>query len=81
MARFRHFDEARRRRQQGTVLLSVRVGASGEPESVALARSSGSVALDEAALAAVRSWQFEPALQEGRPVASEVEIPIQFELR
>jgi protein TonB len=72
--------EARRRRQQGTVLLSVRVGASGRPESVTLATSSGSAALDAAAIAAVEGWEFDPGRLDGEPIASQVEIPIRFEL-
>lgn len=71
---------ARRRRQEGSVLLRVRVSAAGRPEAVSVRRSSGFEALDEAAVEAVRRWEFEPALSDGRPVASEVEIPIRFEL-
>jgi periplasmic protein TonB len=73
--------EARRRRQQGTVRLSVEVSAAGRPESIAVARSSGYAALDAAAREAVESWAFEPARQDGEPVASQVEIPIRFELQ
>jgi protein TonB len=72
--------EARRRRQQGTVLLSVRVSAAGRADSIAVAASSGFGALDAAAVAAVREWEFEPGRLDGEPVASQVEIPIRFEL-
>jgi protein TonB len=71
---------ARRRRQEGSVLLRVHVSAAGRPEAVSIRRSSGFEVLDEAAVEAVRRWEFEPALVDGRPVASEVEIPIRFEL-
>jgi protein TonB len=73
--------EARRRRQQGTVLLAVQVDATGRPESVAVATSSGFAALDAAAVAAVKGWEFEPARRDGEAVDSRVEVPIRFELR
>jgi protein TonB len=62
------------------VLLSVEVSAAGEPGAVAVVRSSGFAALDDAAREAVTGWAFEPARQDGEPVASRVEIPIRFEL-
>jgi protein TonB len=72
---------ARRRRQEGVVLLLVRVDAAGMPESVAVQTSSGFASLDDAAVAAVKSWEFEPGQQDGRPVPSQVEVPIRFQLR
>jgi len=71
---------ARRRRQQGVVLLSVRVDVAGRPETVAIQSSSGFAALDEAAVAAVKNWEFEPGRLAGEPVPSQVEVPIRFEL-
>jgi protein TonB len=71
---------ARRLRQQGTVLLSVAVNQSGKPTLVSVKESSGSRVLDDAAVNAVRAWDFEPARSDGRPVASRVEIPLRFEL-
>jgi protein TonB len=72
---------ARRRGQQGVVLLAVRVGRSGRPESVAVRNSSGFASLDAAAIAAVEHWEFEPGRLDGEPVPSQVEVPIRFELR
>ncbi len=71
---------ARRRRQEGTVLLSVRVDASGRPDAVEIRASSGFAALDEVAVEAVRKWEFEPGRLDGAPVASRVEVPIRFQL-
>jgi protein TonB len=71
---------ARRRGQQGTVLLTVRVDMFGRPESVAIATSSGFSALDAAAIAAVQHWEFEPGRLAGVPVPSQVEVPIRFQL-
>jgi len=71
---------ARRRGQAGVVMLSVRVDAQGRAESVAVLASSGFAALDEAAVAAVKDWEFEPGRLGDEPVASQVEVPIRFEL-
>jgi len=73
-------EEARRRRQQGVVLVSVEVGADGRASEVALARSSGFPLLDEAAVQAVRRWMFDPARATGLPVPSRVEVPVRFSL-
>jgi protein TonB len=72
--------EARRDRQEGVVLLSVEIGADGEPKSVVLKRTSGFPLLDEAALRAVRRWSFLPATMAGLPVASSADVPIRFNL-
>jgi protein TonB len=71
---------ARRRRQEGLVLLRVEVTAEGRASRVDLAQSSGSSALDQAALDAVRSWEFEPARRGARAIASEIEVPVRFRL-
>jgi protein TonB len=71
---------ARRRRQEGVVLLAVLVDAAGKPETVAIQVSSGFASLDDAAVAAVKDWEFEPGRQDGESVASRVEVPIQFQL-
>lgn len=72
---------ARRRRQEGMVLLSVRVSSSGQPTSVTLKQTSGYPSLDAAALNAVREWQFEPARIGALAVESEIEVPIQFRMK
>ena len=71
---------AQRAGEQGTVLLQVEVGADGRPDDVSLARRSGSRDLDRAALEAVRGWTFEPATRNGEPVASTVQVPVEFRL-
>ena len=71
---------ARRRGDQGTVLVRVVVKADGMAASVALDRSSGHPALDEAALGAVKSWRFVPARQGGQAVESPYVVPVVFKL-
>jgi protein TonB len=58
----------------------VQVDAAGRPETVQVRVSSGFASLDQAAVAAVESWEFEPGRLDGEPVASQVEVPIQFRL-
>ncbi|MDB6029407.1 MAG: TonB family protein [Verrucomicrobiales bacterium] len=71
---------AKRRREEGTVVLSVAVTATGSPEAVVVKESSGFAALDDAAKNAVRNWKFEPARSTDQPVASKVEVPVRFQL-
>ncbi|MBO0710433.1 MAG: energy transducer TonB, partial [Acetobacteraceae bacterium] len=61
-------------------LVRVQVAPDGSLASVSLAQSSGSPALDEAALAAVRQSRFSPATRGGVPVAGAAEVPIVFRL-
>jgi protein TonB len=72
--------EARRRREEGRVLLNVLLDAAGAPEKVAVKESSGSELLDSAAISAVARWKFDPASDNGKPVDSEVEVPVRFQL-
>lgn len=71
---------ARRRGQQGTVLLNLTVSASGRPTEISLKRSSGYQLLDQAALKAVRNWEFEPARIGDVSVESKIEVPVCFKL-
>ncbi|KPC33116.1 TonB domain-containing protein [Pseudomonas syringae pv. cilantro] len=71
---------AAKRRQQGTTLLRVHVLASGHPDQVEVAQSSGFPALDDAAKAAVRQWSFTPAKRGDTPVDGWVNVPLAFTL-
>ena len=72
--------QARRRNQQGVVLVEVRLGARGEQRERRPLRSSGVSSLDQAALSAVAGWQFRAEVRDGQAVPSRVQIPIQFTL-
>jgi len=73
--------EARRRAEQGTVLLHVQVAADGSVARVEIAESSGFDALDESAIETVRTrWRFVPARREGNAIESWCEVPIRFAL-
>ncbi len=72
---------AQRRGWEGEVLLRVRVNPAGRVEGAVVRRSSGREVLDEAALAAVRSWTFVPAHQGSTAIAGSVDVPIVFKLQ
>ena len=71
---------AKSRGLQGLVLLRVDVAPSGTPLAVTVATSSGHAILDDAAVAAVKTWRFSPATQAGVPVAAVADVPIQFRM-
>ena len=71
---------AKRRGEQGRVLLRVTVSETGEPVVVLVSQSSGYALLDQSALQAVKNWQFVPARFNNHAVASEVTVPVRFTL-
>lgn len=72
---------SRRLREEGRVLLRVRVDANGTPSQITLHQSSGFDRLDVRAAETVKRWKFVPARQGGTPVAAWVIVPIQFSLK
>ena len=70
--------QSRRLKEEGTVLLLVRVSVEGTPLGVEIRNSSGFERLDEAGLQAVRQWRFVPAKRGSENVAASVLVPIQF---
>jgi len=71
---------ARRRGQEGLVVLLAEVDAGGAATSVSVQHSSGHRLLDEAAVSAVRRWRFKPARYAGADVAGRVRVPVEFRL-
>lgn len=71
---------ARRRGQQGSVLLNITVSPTGRATKVSLQQSSGFELLDQAALKAVKTWNFEPARVGAMAVESKIEVPVRFKL-
>jgi TonB family protein len=72
-------EAARRAKVQGRVLLLIIVGADGSPRDIRVQRSLG-MGLDEKAIEAVRQWRFEPSMNDGHPVAVQVNIEVSFRL-
>jgi protein TonB len=71
---------ARRNGVEGTVLVKVLVSKEGRAAKVELERSSGSGALDTAALDAVKSWRFTPARRGQENVDMPYVVPVVFKL-
>ncbi|MEZ4647413.1 MAG: M56 family metallopeptidase [Candidatus Eisenbacteria bacterium] len=74
-------EEYRSEGATGLVLLFVNISEHGEVTSVKEKQGvSGHPAFTESAITAVSQWVFEPATEDGEPVATEVVIPIKFAL-
>lgn len=73
-------DRARQFGLQGSVTLLVDVTSNGRAERVSIWESSGHDSLDDAAMATVRKWEFQPAARNGLPVPTRVLVPIVFRL-
>lgn len=62
----------------GTVGLSIDLDDHGRVTNVVVKDSSRNRDLDRAAVDAARRWQFNPALENGRPVAKKIWVPVAF---
>lgn len=62
----------------GQVVLMLRIGADGRTGDVQVRQGSGHRELDDAAIAAVRGWEFRPATAAGRPVPKKIQVPVTF---
>ncbi len=71
-------DMARQAEVEGTVVVRALVGKDGKVANAII--SEGIPMLNDAALAAVRKAVFKPALQQHKPVAVWVQIPMRFSL-
>jgi periplasmic protein TonB len=73
-------EEARRARYQGTVVLQAIIRRDGKVDLIHLVRSLG-FGLDQNAMEALRQWRFRPAMKDGMPVDSTLNIEVRFNLR
>jgi len=71
---------SQRRGEEGTVVLSIEILASGKAEKVEIVKSSGHQRLDAAAVNAATKTSYTPAIQFGRAVDSTLIQPLVFEL-
>ena len=72
-------DEARKSKTQGVVTLLLVVGKDGRPYDIRVRQSLG-MGLDEKAIEAVNRWRFRPATLNGQPVATQIEVEVDFHL-
>jgi len=73
--------ESRRRKEQGTVYLSLLLATDGTVSEIGVARSSGFERLDKAALEAVRKWRWSPTIRGGAAVMVQGVVDIPFVLK
>jgi TonB family protein len=72
-------EEARKAKYQGTCVLWLIVGPDGKPRDIKVARALG-MGLDQKAIEAVRNWKFSPAMKDGKPVAVQINVEVNFRL-
>jgi TonB family protein len=72
-------EEARKAKYQGTCTLGVVVDANGHPTNIRVLSALG-MGLDEKAIAAVKTWRFEPAMKDGHAVSFEIAVEVDFHL-
>lgn len=72
--------EAARQGISGKVLLIVDVAADGSVRDVEIEKAEPAGVFDAAALDAARQWKFQPAIENGKPVAGRVRVPVTFEV-
>jgi len=72
-------EEARKAKYQGVVTLDIVVGPDGRVHNAKVVHSLG-MGLDEKAVEAVRTWKFDPAKKDGRPVACAFNVEVDFHL-
>ena len=65
---------------QGSVTARLQVAPNGEVTDASIVSRNGQRDrdLDRAVLTTVRSWKFEPAIRDGRAIASVVNVPVDF---
>jgi TonB family protein len=73
-------DASRRINEEGRCVVRVTVNADGSISLPSLSSSSGFPRLDEACINAVQGQRMLPAMEDGRPVAATVELPIVWKL-
>jgi len=72
-------EEARKAKFSGNVEVYLIVDANGNPSHVRVVRGVG-MGLDEKAVDAVRQYKFKPAMQNGKPVAVDLYIDVNFQI-
>jgi protein TonB len=72
-------EEARKAKFMGVVLVNLIVDANGRPQNVHTLRGVG-MGLDEKAVEAVKQYKFKPATKNGKPVAVELNVEVNFQI-
>jgi TonB family protein len=64
---------------QGTVRLTLVVSSDGVPRDIAVSQTL-TPDFDKAAIDAVKEWKFTPAIKDGKPIAVQIALEIEFNL-
>jgi len=70
-------EDARAKQIEGSVQLGVTVDQNGMPQNIQVKRSLYP-SLDQAAIAALRLWRFEPGIKDGQPVSMYLVVEMHF---
>ena len=71
--------EALAKNVSGNVVLLVDIDAQGNPTAIEVKSAEPAGVFEEEAAEAAWNWKFNPAIEDGKPVASRVLVPVQFE--
>lgn len=71
---------AMRQGWQGRFSLAIEILTDGSVGRTKVMQSTGHRLLDRVAASAVRNWKFHPAMKNGQPVVTCIQIPIVFQL-
>jgi TonB family protein len=72
-------EQARKKKIQGTVMLSLTVAVDGTTRDIKVVKGVG-YGLDEKAVETVSRWKFSPALKDGQPIEKEISVEVSFHL-
>jgi protein TonB len=72
-------EEARRAKFMGVVTVNIIVDQNGIPQNAHVIQGAG-MGLDEAAVAAILQYRFRPAMEDGKPVAVQLNFQVAFQL-
>jgi len=63
---------------EGTVIVGVTVGVNGQVVRARIIQRSSADVLDNEAVRTAEKWQYRAALQDGKPIASEIKMQVTF---
>ena len=75
----KYSERARQVGLEGTVVLYIVITSEGTPRDMSVVRSLG-LGLDEAAMEAVSQWKFNPAVKDGKAVAVQATVEVNFRM-
>jgi TonB family protein len=70
-------DQARDAKLEGVCVVRLMIGVDGKPTSVAVMKKIG-MGMDEKVVETLKTWRFEPARRNGKPVPARLDMSMQF---